>query len=466
MLFFEFRNFIMKHSMVKQGDKVIVSLSGGPDSTALLLLLSRLTELRLRIIGAHMNYHLRGEESNEDEAFIRDMCEKLGVPVFMRRVDTKALFKESETHSHESLQSFARNIRYSFLHELSERENAKKIALGHNMDDQAETVLFRILRGCGIEGISAMKPVRDKIIRPLLNASKSEIVNFLDDSGAAYRLDSSNKSKKYLRNKIRLELLPTLEQYNPQIKTSLSSLAGLCREENAFMERETSKIFETASRTKDSIEFDAVYLKNLQNNGSAVLVSRVIKKSIYALSVNPDNISKKHIDGVIELLSKNKGLKFIVLPESTIAAKEGKKLRFYKKEKCSSKEYIGRWEIVPDGVTVIAEYGVKMHTKVLRKEEIEPLRRDGGWDILDFESFSFPISARFRKAGDRFHPLGMPKEIKLKNFFINQKIPRAEREKQLLLEDESGIICVLGLRIQDKCRLTSNTKKALAIKVE
>jgi len=466
MLFSKFRNFIMKHSMLKPGNAVIVSLSGGPDSTALLLLLSRLTEFHLRIIGGHVNHRLRGDESDKDEAFIRDMCGKVGVPIFVRGVDTRPSFQESEARSHESLQSFARNIRYSFLQELSEKEGAQKIALGHNMDDQAETILFRILRGCGIEGISGMKPARGKIIRPLLGISKSEIVTFLDASGFTYRTDSSNKSKKYLRNKIRLELLPTLKQYNPQIKTSLSSLADVCREENDFMEQETLKIFETATKTKHSIEFDAVSLRTLQHNGSAVLVSRVIKKSIYALSVNPDNISKKHIDSVVELLSKDNGFKFIMLPENTVAAKDGEKLRFYKKHNDSRETYIGRWDIAPEGVTVITKYGIKIHTRVLKKEEIEPLRRDGGWDVLDFESLSFPLCVRFRKPGDRFHPLGMPVAIKLKDFFIKQKIPRAEREKQLLLKDKDGIICVLGLRIQDKCRLTSSTKKIFAVKIE
>jgi len=294
MLFLKFRNFIMKHSMLKPGDAVVVSLSGGPDSTVLLLLFARLTELRLRIIGGHINHRLRGEESEEDEAFIRRICGEVGVPIFVRGVDTKVSFQKSKARSCESLQSFARDIRYSFLHELSEKEGAQRIALGHNMDDQAETVLFRILRGCGMDGISAMRPVRGKIIRPLLDISKSEIVDFLDNSGFAYRSDSSNKSKKYLRNKIRLELLPALEQYNPQIKASLSSLAGVCREENDFMEREALKVFETAVITTQSIEFDAAFLSTLQNNGSTSLLSRAIKKSIYALSVNPDNINKKH----------------------------------------------------------------------------------------------------------------------------------------------------------------------------
>jgi len=469
MIFFNFKDFLLKHSMLEHNDTVIAALSGGPDSTALLLLLSEL-DIPIKIIGAHMNHCLRGKESDEDEFFVRNLCSELGVYCTVRRIDTMKYFKTRPKAPHDSLQSFARNIRYDFLYEISRSYSESKIALGHNRDDQAETILFRILRGGSTESISGIKPVREQLIRPLLGISKGEILEFLKSKGRAFRLDSSNSSKKYSRNKIRLELLPTLEKYNPKIKSRLISLGEICEKENAYMEHEASKAFERALLVKSKCEITLNL--NIFDKDNSAIFARVIKKALYAVSHNPSNIKKSHIDILLDLSVKDNGFKTINLPGEITAEKEGKKLSLLRKKhgKTQSslrekpqKEKSKSWNVSLQGKTAI-DNEINIETLLIAGGEISEKKKLKEWYVLDFEKISPPLKVRFRKKGDRFHPLGMPREMKLKDFFINQKIPKKIRDEILILEDKKKIICVLGVRIDNGCRVTNLTKKAIAVK--
>ncbi len=453
--------------MLKENDRVVLSLSGGPDSTALLFLFLELQrEVSIEILCAHINHCLRGKESDEDEAFIRNMCREQSVELQVYRGDTSRLFREEATGScSDSIQSFARKMRYRYLYEVLDRSKAQHIALGHNRGDQAETIMFRILRGCSLEGLSGMQPVRGKLIRPLLDTQKEEIIKYLSER--TYRHDSSNLKEKYLRNRIRLRLLPALEEYNKNISSALVSLGELCRKENSFITSIADAAF-SGSIIVNNFRLISINLKSneLSTDKNSVLLGRIIKRSLYALSSKASNIQKKHIDSIVSLATEQKGCKRLNMPGNVFVEKDRNILTF---SKGNSEGYrpqnTGSYNIAFNKRLRLEEAGLEVVTTVVTGKEIKARQHEDSWEVLDFESITPPLRVRFRKNGDRFHPLGMSKEMKLKDFFIKQKIPQKLRDSVAIIEDSKSILYVNGIRISQKCAVKPDTKKALAVQV-
>ena len=216
-------NFISENSMLDKGDKVIVAFSGGPDSTCLLYILNELKEeLGITLLGAHLNHCLRGQESDKDEEYAKKTCESLNIDFYSKRVDVHRISQEKNL----SCEMAGREVRYEFFNELMHKFNASKIALAHNANDQAETILMRIMRGTGIEGMVGIKPVRDKIyVRPILHLNRSEIEKYCEEKNINPRIDKSNLEKIYARNKVRLDLIPYIEEnFNSDIVNTLKSI--------------------------------------------------------------------------------------------------------------------------------------------------------------------------------------------------------------------------------------------------
>ncbi|OGP35336.1 MAG: tRNA lysidine(34) synthetase TilS, partial [Deltaproteobacteria bacterium GWC2_42_51] len=214
------RKTIKKYRMIDKDETVVVCVSGGIDSVALLHILTGLREeYKLSIIAAHINHRLRGRESDRDEEFVRQLAHNFNVKFVGKRVDTAKFLKRGD-----SLQDVARQLRYRFFDEVAQRYNADRIATGHTMDDLAETMIMRFLRGTGLSGLSGIPPVRGKYIRPLIDISRQEIEKYVSIHGLNFVRDSSNKKVKYLRNRIRLKLMPVLKDYNPKLMTDLARL--------------------------------------------------------------------------------------------------------------------------------------------------------------------------------------------------------------------------------------------------
>ena len=475
------RRYIQESRLLEAGDKLIVAVSGGADSVALWHVLSALRpRLNLQLHLAHLNHLLRGGEAAADAEFARRLAEESNCPYSIEAVAVADYAQEQKI----SLQDAARKLRYQFLRRLAREQGAAKIALGHNADDQAETVLMRLLRGSGPEGLCAIPPRRDKIIRPLLCCTRREILHFLQERQLPYREDSSNQKDIYLRNRVRRRLLPLLlEEYNPRLKRQLNQLAHILRDEESFWRRHIlPQWWEKALLAQDQerVVLDAALLRQLP----PALQRRLCRKAIACLKGDLQAINYSHIHQILYALRAKKGEKHFCLPNhlkiityydkliirrqpkgQDLAAMERKKAgRAGERADSGGKEAVPGLALNIPGVTRLDEFGLSVRAELLSgggRRWQDDCRQ--AW--LDWEKVKQPLLVRRRRPGDIFTPLGMQQGKKLKDFFIDSKTPRSQRDEIPLLTGGGEIIWVMGMRISEKAKITPRTKQILHLRL-
>lgn len=292
------QNFSHQFDLWKEGDKIVVGVSGGPDSVCLLdILVSLAKKRKFELLVAHINYGLRGKDSDGDEIFVRKLALKHGLKLEI--LDAK---KESKTSSTESR---LRDIRYDFFRKIKKENNFDLIAVAHNRDDQAETILMRLIRGSGLLGLQGIRPKNDDIIRPLLDISRAEIIDYLKENKLTYRMDKTNKENKFFRNKIRNKLIPLIEkEYNPQIKEILASSASNIADDYDFIFKSAEKIFKKIVFDEDKKAY-FFQSKQFAKNHSA-LQKQVLRKIIFSLKNNLLNIESAHLEEIIKIIKSDK----------------------------------------------------------------------------------------------------------------------------------------------------------------
>ena len=446
---------IEKYDLLARGDRVLVALSGGPDSTALLMTLIKLAdELNLTLFTAHFNHGLRGRESNADEKFSRDLAKKMGL-LFCSVKMNKNIIKKGV-----SPEDFYRRQRYDFLNKAAKEYRAKKIALGHNLQDQAETVLLNLLRGSGPEGLKGFLPKRDgKFIRPLMETSRQEIISFLEQSGTAYRRDSSNENRMYLRNQIRAELIPYLqEKYNPKIVENLARTAEILRVEDEFIREQVAKVlsshFVQYAENRFLMKID--YLKKL----SPAVRWRLFKTVLEDLTPQKNGISFLHVTALEKLIQKSESGKRIMLPSKIEARREYNALIV---EKTPRKQIQFEYVVEVPGTVQIQEKNVIIEAVLIKKNSVDFENKNTVY--LDWDKIRRPLIVRNRRDGDWFQPLGMAGRQKIKNFFIDHKIPAAKRDDVLLIVDGISVIAIENTHVNERVKITGETKKVLQMKV-
>lgn len=312
MLETEFRKYICKNKLVKSKDRILIGVSGGPDSICLLHALDGIREeYGLKLFAAHVDHQLRSA-SKTDAAFVRETCKDMNVRLFTRRV-TLAVSKHSD-----SIEQEARFKRYAFFTELARKHNIDSIALGHNLDDQAETVIMRLIRGSGLSGLSAMKPAAKydgiDIIRPLLGITREKIRKYLSDSRIRYRIDRSNLSDKYARNRVRNRLLPLLEkEYNPNIKRTLATAAQSIAMDYDFIEHACAAEVGSMGKRIDIVRFRRLH-PSMQN--------MVLRAYISAAQGNTRRIEYRHIQEIVDLICNRPDGSIVDLPQGLSAVKK------------------------------------------------------------------------------------------------------------------------------------------------
>lgn len=456
------RETVTRHNMLKQGDKVLVGVSAGPDSVCLLHILKELKEeYDLALYIAHLHHGFRGSEADEDVRFVQAMGESLGIPVHIEYADIPSYIKEAGL----SKQAGAREVRYRFFHRVAGETGADRIALGHTADDQVETFLMRLLRGSGSPGLSGIPPVREKIIRPLIDIHREEIRQFLSERDIRYRIDSSNLSPVYLRNKIRLELIPyLLKEFNPNIMDTLLRNLKILRDEERFLDQYVERIYPDmlVSASRGCVRFDAGKLAGI----ARPLRRRVMRHAVESLSGEGGvDLSFRHVEDSLSLLEGDREGE-VHLPRGIIVKRErGTFGVFLKPRVVSTPPYL--YEITIPGDTRASEAGIIISTALL--EQVPPAenqKEDGrNKGLFDMGKFSLPLIIRNRRPGDLFYPRGMGgQRKKIKEYFIDLKIPREERDKIPILVSPEGILWVVGYRTDERFRVTPDTKKILEVK--
>ena len=318
----KFLNTIKKDNLIETGDKIVVGVSGGPDSITLFECLNKYKgKLKCEIIVAHIN-HLIRKDSTEDEKFVENACRKNNIPCYIKRAEILKLAEEEKKGTEE----VAREVRYKFFDEIAEKEGANKIAIAHNMNDNAETLLLNLIRGCGLSGLEGIQSKEySKYIRPLINCKREEIEEYCNKNNLNPRIDYTNKENIYKRNRIRNELIPYLKELNPNIIDNLSKLSKIVKDENIYINKEVENIYNRISnRSLGKIEID---LKSFQKLEDAIKQNLIIY-TITKLTGSARNIEKTHIDDIIKMCNKNIGNKYITPNKNIKIVIKNKKVIF------------------------------------------------------------------------------------------------------------------------------------------
>ncbi|MDP3025698.1 MAG: tRNA lysidine(34) synthetase TilS [candidate division Zixibacteria bacterium] len=454
----KFEQTIRRFNMLQKGDRVIVACSGGPDSVALLHLLNQIKEkYDLKLFVAHINHKLRGQESDEDERFVKRLAKDLGLDFYSKSFDVKKIAKKEKL----SIEEAAREVRYDYLNKLANRIKATKIALGHNADDQAETVLMRLIRGAGGLGLSGMPPVKDKLIRPLLEIKREKIEQFLKENELGFRIDSSNLRKVYLRNKVRLELMPYLKKnYNPNIVDTLNRTASILSAQEDYLKKETLKAFDKIAKAqKEKISLDLAKLFNYD-----IFLQREILRLVFErLGEGEFKGSFAQVELVLNLAQQRKAGRRIFLKKDVLAEVSAGHLNFYKVKKEEKDQ-----SLVFPGAAESERFGIRLDSEVIKRKNLKekPYLKDEMTAFLSWDKLKPPFILRNPRTGDRFSPLGMKGTKSLKDFLTDLKVPRYEKERVLVLTSNDWIVWVLGYRIADQFKVQKNTKEILRIKAE
>lgn len=448
---------IDKYEMLQPGDGVVIGVSGGPDSMALLRVLWELRqELHLSLYVAHLNHGLR-PEGEEEKKFVQKAAVTLGLPFFYQKADVVAWQKERNI----PLQEAAREVRYAFLNEVAQKLGASKIALGHTADDQVESIVMRFLRGSGSRGLAGIPPVRDAIyIRPLLECWRGQIEDFLQKKKISFVTDPSNRYLHYLRNRIRHELIPLLKMYNPNLSHTLWQMAEIFRAEEEYWESLLQEKFSAFVRQqkKDALILDIPLLQKLP----LAMQWRVMRQAIRDCLGHLRRIGFIHVLDITRLIQSPEPNKTLLLPHGLRITKSYQTLTLaLHTEQPPSFSY----QILGPGYVEIPEIGRAMNLEITSHPPLSKGTASPNVALLDFDHLDFPLLIRSFRPGDRIQPLGMEKEKKIKDLFIDLKIPVRQRRLIPLLFKNDQILWVAGIRLDHRARLKPETQRVLRVEI-
>ena len=422
------QHFIDEKLLFTREDKLILGISGGADSVCLMHIL---LALNYSFELAHCNFNLRAEESDADEVFVKELAKKYQLEIHIKQFDTLEYASKNKI----STQMAARDLRYAWFDDLLNKTNSKYIAIAHHENDDVETFFINLVRGSGLTGLLGIKEKNNAVVRPLLSVSRLDIEQYLNEKGLLFREDSSNASLKYLRNKIRHELMPLLTEMNPSIQDTIKGEIKILEGVSQIYTTKTEEIRKELMQEKNGIvKFkisDLLALNSLQNY-------------LYEL-LNPYGFVT--IDAIAKTLQGQSGKQFFSATHQLVV----------------DREYILISPVkIENEVFVIAEKTVDLLIPLSLKFKITADKNivlDSAIAKLDFEKLKFPLTLRKWQEGDKFMPLGMKKFKKLSDFFIDSKFSIIDKQKQWLLCSGVDIVWVLGCRIDERYKLESNTKK-------
>lgn len=446
---------VSRHRMIAPGDTVIVALSAGADSTALLHALVQLKgKLRCRVCACHIHHGLRGADANADAEHAARLAESLGVMFSSSRADVRSYAKASKL----SLEAAAREVRYQLLQQAARAHSATCIATGHTADDQAETVLLNLLRGAGPTGLAGMRPVRDNIVRPLIGVTHADVEEYCRANNLAYRTDESNQDLRFTRNRIRHEVMPALRRIQPRITDVLCRLAAIMRDEDGFISAHADAEAERLEIAVDAMDGMPIPIPEFSKLHPAVQ-RRVARIAIARAKGDGRDIELNRVEALVHLLTHGRTGARIELPGDLYA------IRTYGEILISQGERVEapppqEWDLAVPGELEVSTLRFHFSASLSTSKRKPALPNSAA---LDAARVTIPLRVRTWRPGDRFIPLGMTQSVKLQDFFVNAKVPRALRHRVPLVLSGNRIVWVVGHRISDEFKVTPNTRRTVRI---
>lgn len=453
---------VRSRGLFQRGHHIVVGISGGPDSVALLSILHRLRDgWQLTLTAVHCNYGLRGAESEDDQKFVEVFCQGLGVPLHIRQVRCRTGGRKA------SLQAEARDLRYGVLQEIAAQYGADRIAIGHTANDQAETVLLWMLRGAGLTGLSGMPAFREHtIVRPLYDIQRNDILLYLRAAGLSFRDDSSNLRPQYLRNRVRSEVIPILNRLVPSSVDALCQLADICREDDRYLDQQADTL--SASAVQRGSDGGWVIDRGFLLEFPQALQRRCIRNLFRQNDSQLHSPSVRTVDRILSLISHRRSALNLDLKQGRIVV-SAHHLRFVPLRTGAiahvGKKHIHCRELLPvPGELVWSSTGQRLQVQQqVRAQICAPLGRDR--ILVDADRVTQPLIVRNWMPGDRFYPCGMGGHSKkLQDFFTDLKIPSAVRSHIPLVVAPEGILWVVGYRQDDRWIPTAETERYLVFR--
>ena len=454
----KFTDYIEKNKLIPKRSKIVVGFSGGADSTALLLSLLIIKDrLDLSILVAHVNYNLRGDDSLEDEEAVKQFCFEHNLYLVIKNV---------EMQKRSNVENSAREIRMGFFAKLVKDYKLDSIVLGHNRGDVAETVLMNLVRGAGISGLKGILAKSRNIIHPLLDFSREEIVQFLNSEEISWREDKSNNETHFTRNKIRNQLIPWIaDNMNPAVQDKLVFFSSLMKDSDSFFNDYITARYKSFVLSKNDKEI-SLSLKKISSINSLIRYY-LIKRVIFNLTGIENDIYSNHISEIENIIDSN-GSKVVCLPHNIYVLKQYDEIRF-----TTINPFTKRTEkkVEPRVLSSLRPRLTYMNYRInLKKIKKMPSNKalTGNRNVvfLDFDEIKLPLIIRTRENGDKFIPLGLKGFKKVKDFFIDEKVPKFDRDKILFITDSEKILWIGGMRIDNRVALSDSTKNILRIEIE
>jgi tRNA(Ile)-lysidine synthase len=435
----EFKKFISENNLIKPGEKFLLAVSGGIDS----MVMAHLFHHQKYSIGvAHCNFSLRDGESDKDEELVRQFADANNIPFYTTRFDTKKFARENKL----SVQMAARELRYKWFEELRNEYGYDSIAVAHNLNDNIETLLINLIRGTGLAGLTGMKPVSNKIIRPLLFATRNNIISYRDQYNIVFREDKSNNDTKYIRNKIRHLVIPVLKEINPSIEITLNEAAERFSGFNEIVSDHITSLRECIKEEREQfITFNIILLKKYSHN-----------KAVLFELFKPYGITGALLTDLMKIIEGKTGGQ--VITDTHRIIKNRKELIVSDEKKQIEKSY------TIDSVEDLTMFAGISTAKIVTINPTYEIPNDPHIACIDSQKVTFPLIIRKWRVGDYFYPLGMRQKKKLSDYFIDKKYSIFDKENIFILESGGKILWIIGDRIDDRFKITNSTKTGLLIR--
>jgi tRNA(Ile)-lysidine synthase len=473
----QFAEALQRSQLLVRGSEVVAGVSGGADSVAMLHLLAGLNGdgWGLRIHVAHLNHLLRGAESDGDADFVQRLADGLGLPCVIASADVRQRAHDEGI----SIEQAARRCRFELFERVCLRLDIRLVALAHHADDNAETILHRIVRGTGLRGLGGIRPSRliregsgIRVVRPLLSFRRSELEEYLQGRGISFRHDSTNDLDSYTRNRIRNEILPLLcDRVNPQAVEALNRLAEQARGIDEYLTETAERMLEPMIIEQDDRQL-VLHRPSLARKPH-LIQTQLIRQAMLRLGIGEAEMTYGHLNAVADMTGESEGSRAMDLPGGLRVVRRYDRLLLERSAR-SSQEPVPACEarVAIGGKTFLPAHGMELTVDMMPADagliadhihQMADRDRVSHEEWVDAEQVHPPLVARFRRPGDRFFPLGMNGMKKLSDFFIDEKIDADVRERTVVLCDHLGPVWIVPLRIDERVRLTETTRQVMRL---